>query len=148
MSKKNIKSIIKSKINMNNIFFVSFFVFASIAIILGISFGTKREWYDVTSIVSIFYIGCPILILIFTINEKSFIRKTLSLFKFKEYSDSKKQKLTPQEEIKLKIFNVDLKDDSHTPKKNGDLIFISIFLISYGVLLLMISIPSLIMFVS
>ena len=143
MSKKKLKSII----NMNIVFFVSFFIFASIAIIIGISFGTKREWYDVTSIVSIFYIGCPILILIFTLNEKSFVKKVFHLFKFKEYKDTKKQKFTPQEEVKLKIFNVNLKDDSHVQTKNQDLILISIFLISYGVLLLLISIPSLIMFV-
>ena len=75
---------IKKLLTKNNLFIISFFIFISIPIIIAISLATDKKWYDTMSILSVFYIGIPILILIYTMNEKGLIRKSLELFKFKE----------------------------------------------------------------
>lgn len=136
---------IKEKFNKNNILVISFFIFISLAIIIGVTLGTKRLWFDVISIVSIFYIGLPILVLIFKISERGFIRKTVDLFKFKEMKNMKRQQFTAEEEKKMQAFSLKDKESKSTTYQ-VDLIFVSSILIAYGLLLLIITIPSLILF--
>lgn len=147
MSKNNkkTKNELWKKFNKNNMFFIGFFIFISIPIIIGFIFGAGRLWYDVISIVSIFYIGLPILMLIFTMNEKGWIRKTIGLFKFKEMKDMKNNHLSPEEEKKIKAFKLK-EEEAKNPKLQVDSVFISIALIIYGLLLLLITTPSLILF--
>ncbi|MGL5205071.1 MAG: hypothetical protein ACRC9F_00940 [Metamycoplasmataceae bacterium] len=148
MSKNNNDKIynkLKQKFTKNNVFVISFFVFLSIAIIVGVILGTNRYWFDVISVVSIFYIGIPILTLIFSAQEKGLIRRIIDLFKFKEMKELKKNKLTLEEEKKFKVFS--LETDKKKPFiSHTDLIFVSSVLMFYGLLLLMITIPSLILF--
>ncbi|MGL5205793.1 MAG: hypothetical protein ACRC7B_02655 [Metamycoplasmataceae bacterium] len=148
MSKEDSNKIfykLKQKFTKNNVFVISFFVFLSLAIILAIILSTNRLWFDVISIVSIFYIGIPILTLIFSSREKGLVSKIVDLFKFKEMKEMKKDKLTLDEEKKLKVFL--LEEENKKPIiSRDDLIFISLVLMFYGILLLMITIPSLILF--
>ncbi|MGL6125336.1 MAG: hypothetical protein ACRC1F_02475 [Metamycoplasmataceae bacterium] len=143
-SNKYIK-VIKSKFNRSNLLVISFLIFLSIAVIVSVILGTERAWFDVISIVSIFYIGIPILILIFTKGGKGFVRKTWDLFKFKEIKNIKRQQFTIEEEKKLRILSAENNIEEH-PISKFDMGFISIILIIYGFLLLIITIPSLILF--
>ncbi|MGL5733173.1 MAG: hypothetical protein ACRCXE_03820, partial [Metamycoplasmataceae bacterium] len=120
-------------------------VFLSLAIILAVILGTNRLWFDVISVVSIFYIGIPILTLIFSAKEKGLVRKIVDLFKFKEMKEIKKSKLSSNEEKKLEVFS--LKEEEKKPMiSRDDLIFVSSVLMFYGIFLLLITIPSLILF--
>ncbi|MGL5733135.1 MAG: hypothetical protein ACRCXE_03625, partial [Metamycoplasmataceae bacterium] len=98
---------LKQKLTKSNVFVISFFVFLSLAIILAVILGTNRLWFDVISVVSIFYIGIPILTLIFSAKEKGLVRKIVDLFKFKEMKEIKKSKLSSNEEKKLKVFSLE-----------------------------------------
>ncbi len=138
-------SYIKRKCNKSNLLIISFFIFVSIAVIIGVSLGTKRWWFDVISIISIFYITLPILAMIFTMGGKGIFRKGFDLFKFKEIKNINKNKFTPSEQKQLKVLDLQ-EEETKIPKDNSDLIFISIILIIYGMLLLLISMPSLILF--
>ncbi len=135
----------KKKWNKNNIFVISFFIFISIPIIIGVTLGFEKLWFDVMSIISIFYISIPILVLIFTMNDKGVIRKTIDLFKFKEMKESKNKHLSAAEKEKIKFFNIK-EEKTKKPKNKSDLIFISSILIIYGILLLVSTLPSLILF--
>ncbi|MGL5590712.1 MAG: hypothetical protein ACRDCJ_02650 [Metamycoplasmataceae bacterium] len=148
MSKRDSNKIsnkIKREFTKNNVFVISFFVFLSLAIILAVIFSTDRLWFDVISVVSIFYICIPILILIFSTRDKGLVRRIIDLFKFKEMKEMKKNKLTSEEEKKLKVFSLENKEKKPMISRD-DLIFISLILMFYGILLLMITIPSLILF--
>ncbi len=138
---------IKHKFTKNNSFVLFFLIFLSIPIIIGVSLGTGRAWYDVISIISIFYIGIPILIIIFTINNNGMIKKIISNFKFKEVKKIKREKISSSEEVKMKILGLD--SDASEKKKSwnkSNILFISISLIIFGVLILLCTIPSLIIF--
>lgn len=138
---------IKKLLTKNNLFIISFFIFISIPIIIAISLATDKKWYDTMSILSVFYIGIPILILIYTMNEKGLIRKSLELFKFKETKELRRKKLSSLEEEKLKVLNIETNiKEKKTIKNKNDIIFISLILITYGLLLLISSVPSLIIF--
>ncbi len=131
--------------NKNNIFVISFFIFISIPIIIGVTLGAKKLWFDVLSIVAVFYISIPILIIIFTMNEKGLVRKTLDLFKFKEMKEVKNKHLSAIEKEKIKAFELE-KEKEKKPKSRSDIVFILIILIIYGILLLISALPSLILF--
>lgn len=138
---------IKKLLTKNNLFIISFFIFISIPIIIAISLATDKKWYDTMSILSVFYVGIPILILIYTMNEKGLIRKSLELFKFKETKELRRKKLSSLEEEKLKVLNIETNiKEKKTIKNKNDIIFISLILITYGLLLLISSVPSLIIF--
>ncbi len=142
----NYWSYIKRKCNKSNLLIISFFIFISISIIIGVSLGTNRLWFDVISIVSIFYITLPILAMIFTMGGKGIFRKAFDLFKFKEVKNISKSKFTPSEQEKLRVLDLQEEEKTKLTKDNSDLVFISVILIIYGILLLLISLPSLILF--
>ncbi|MGL5617887.1 MAG: hypothetical protein ACRCWU_02385 [Metamycoplasmataceae bacterium] len=148
MSKNNKGKILyklRLKFTKNNVFVISFFVFLSIAIILAFILITDRIWFDVISVVSIFYISIPILALIFFKKEKGLVRKIIDLFKFKEMKEIKKSKLTPNEKKKFEVFSLE-EEEKKPIISHDDLIFVSLVLMFYGILLLIITIPSLILF--
>ncbi len=139
------KEYLKKKINKNNMLIISFFIFISIPIIIGLSLGLKREWFDVISITSIFYILLPILSMIFSLGEKGIFRKALDLFKFKEIKEMKSKSFTEAEKKQLKAFDMANEEEKKKNSDNSNVFFISITLMIYGLILLLITIPSLIL---
>ena len=115
-SSQKYKNYIKQKFNKNNMLAISFSIFISIAIIIGVSLGTKRLWFDIVSIIAIFYITLPMLTMIFAMGGKGVIRKTLDLFKFKEIKNMNKKNFTESEQKQLKALDMSEEQQENKPK--------------------------------
>jgi hypothetical protein len=83
--------------------------------------------------------------MIFSLGEKGIFRKALDLFKFKEIKEMKSKSFTEAEKKQLKAFDMANEEEKKKNSDNSNVFFISITLMIYGLILLLITIPSLIL---
>lgn len=133
----------KKNLSKYNLLIISFLIFISIPIIISVSILTTRKWFDIMSILSIFYICVPTLLIIYKMNSKGSMKKIINNFRVKT---KEKENFTHSELEKMSALNINNNsiEVAKNKNKNQDVIFISAVLIFYGLLLLISSAPSLI----
>ncbi len=126
------KNIIKNKKYIIYALFFSLFIIPFIFIFISL----KKSWYDGMSVGALIYICLGFFIIILDISNFDTFNKLKRLFQVKKENN---EKLTKYEKMQMKVLNI---NDEKKKGNNKKMIrFLSWYIISYGIILLIISLP-------
>lgn len=131
----------KIKLNIKDVLFALPFILFTIPIILIYLFVLKRRWFDGLSIAAVFFIGISLLCIFFNKAKFNHFLKIKNFFIIKKEN---KEEFTKFEKQQMNLLNINFKKNFKHKKKNKSLIFHFTLLI-YGIIILIISIPFLIL---
>lgn len=144
MSKINCKKWnIKGYFKIKNFLFCLIISLFCIPLILIFVLALNKKWYDGMSVSALLYISFGMLILIFDFAKFQPFKKLKNFFKIKKDNS---EKFTNFEKIQMKVLDISLSNKVQQ-KENEKIInrqkniFISIFMISFGIILLFVSLP-------
>lgn len=126
------KFIIKNKKSIIYAFIISLFVIPFIFIFISL----KKSWFDGMSVAALIYICLGFFIIILDISNFDTFNKLKKLFQIKKENN---EKLTKYEKMQMKVLNIDNEKQKVKNKKINK--FISWYIITYGIILLIISLP-------
>lgn len=134
--KKN--NLIINYFNLKNLIYI--FCFVSIittSTVLIFVYALNREWFDGLSVSAILCIGISLLAIIFKFSEFKTIHKLKAIFEIKKEN---KEYFTKLEQKQMNILNISFKRNKEKrDKKHFYFIFLSI--LTYGIVILLISLP-------
>ncbi len=110
--------------------------------VLIFEFVLNKKWFDGMSVVAIIYICLGFLIIVFSIAEFKTWTKFKNLFAIKKENN---EQFSNFEKMQMKILNIDnnvKEDDEVTKSKRKDVFrFVAVFMIIFGIILLIVSLP-------
>ncbi|MBR2055884.1 MAG: hypothetical protein IJ970_02465 [Mycoplasmataceae bacterium] len=131
---------IKNYFKLKNILFCLVISLFCIPLPLIFVFSLNKKWYDGLSVSALLYILLGMLILIFDFAKFQPFKKLKTLFKIKKENS---EQFTNFEKIQMKALDISLNNKEKNEKiiNKQRIIFVSIFMIIFGIILLFVSIP-------
>ncbi|MBR3832294.1 MAG: hypothetical protein IKJ72_01540 [Mycoplasmataceae bacterium] len=134
---------IKNYFKIKNILFCLVISLFCIPLILIFVFSLNKKWYDGMSVSALLYILFGILILIFDFAKFQPFKKLKTFFKIKKENS---EQFTNWEKTQMKVLDISFSNKENKEKNEKlinkqTIIFVSIFMIIFGIILLFVSIP-------